>query len=129
MPSLLAFRRSAWLWLPVLLALLARVAVAPGWMVERDAGGTITVRICSDMNNPGQTTQINIERTADDHAVDDSQHCPWGALASGAVLPDIPIPDGRLIKPSAPPSGMAALGFAPGVASPLPPSTGPPSFA
>ena len=126
-PLLSSFRRLTWLWLPVLLVLLARVAVAPGWMVERAEGGTLTVRICSDVNGAGQSIEIPFERSAD-HAAGD-QHCPWGALAGAAPLPEF-APPGAVSTTALPvPVPLPVLGFAPGIASPLPPSTGPPIFA
>lgn len=122
-----AFRRLTWLWLPVLLVLLARVAVAPGWMVERAEGGTLTVRICSDVNSAGQSIEIPFERSAD-HAAGDQQ-CPWGALAVGTPLPEAPRLVPAAITVAAIPPPPRAQGFAPGAASPLPPSTGPPALA
>src|SRR3546814_8176908 len=78
---LAAFRRpDILLLLPVLLALAARVFVAPGWMIETDGGGSITVRVCSDPANPGATLTIPVE-SAGDHDAAQDQHCPWGALA------------------------------------------------
>ena len=45
MGLLAAFRRPGiLLLLPLMLALAARMLVAPGWMIESDAGGSITVR-------------------------------------------------------------------------------------
>lgn len=123
-----SFRRFGWLWLPILLVLLARAAVAPGWMVERGAGGVLTVRVCSDIANVGRTIDIPFER-GDGHSPDDQQHCGWGALASAPPLesPALPLRIGAPLSPS--PLPLSATGFAPGIASPLPPSTGPPTFA
>ena len=128
MAPLPAFRRLTWLWLPVLLVLIARTAIAPGWMVERDAGGSITVRICSDVNSPGQSVEIPFERSGDHESTKD-QHCPWGALAGAAPLPEVPRLDAAAIIAAAIPAPPRAHGFAPGAASPLPPSTGPPALA
>lgn len=134
MGILAAFRRPGLLLLlPLILALAARVLVAPGWMIESDAAGTITVRVCSDPANPGGTMTIPIERSGDkaaDHeAGEGQQHCPWGALAATPVVPVLPMLLPRIVEAEAAPLGPWALGFAPGIASPLPPSTGPPSFA
>ena len=130
MGLLAAFRRPGiLLLLPLILALAARVLVAPGWMIESDAGGSITVRICSDPANPGGTMTIPIEKAGNHDKGEAQQHCPWGALANAPILPDVPAlaaaPPGVHPVPAAQPS----LGFAPGIASPLPPSTGPPLFA
>lgn len=124
---LTAFRRLTWLWLPVLLVLLARIAVAPGWMVERAEGGTLTVRICSDVNSAGQSIEIPFERSAD-HAAGDQQ-CPWGALAVGTPPPDQITLSASLPPIRISPESLPILGFSPGIASPLPPSTGPPTLA
>lgn len=130
MSLLAAFRRPGLLLLlPVLIALVARVLVAPGWMIGSDAAGSITVHVCSDPANPGGTVTIPIERAGDQDGADAEQPCPWGALAAAPILPDTPA------LPAAPPAAwpapvaLAVLGFAPGIASPLPPSTGPPAFA
>lgn len=128
MSPLPAFRRLGLLWLPILLVLLARMAVAPGWMVEQRADGSISVRICSDPDRVGQTTQIAIDRSAD-HAPDDQQHCSWGTLADAPPLPLAPPLSEVALLPRTPSVGANPWGFAPGTASPLPPSTGPPSFA
>ena len=130
MGLLAAFRRPGILLLmPLLLALAARVLVAPGWMIESDAGGSITVRICSDPANPGGTMTIPLEKAGSHDAGEVQQHCPWGALAHAPIVPDVPVltaaPMAAEPAPVAPPS----LGYAPGIASPLPPSTGPPSLA
>ncbi|NIJ38020.1 hypothetical protein FHR22_002723 [Sphingopyxis panaciterrae] len=130
MSLLAAFRRPGiLLLLPLLLALAARVFVAPGWMIESDAAGSITVRVCSDPANPGATMTIALER-ADDHQADKGQqHCPWGALAATPIVPGVPaLPVAPIVAESAP-IALTLLGFAPGIASPLPPSTGPPAFA
>lgn len=130
MHLLAAFRRPGiLLLLPLLLALVARVLVAPGWMIESDAGGSITVRICSDPTDPGKTLTIPLEKAVDHEGGETQQHCPWGALANAPIVPDEP----RLLAApmvAAPiPVAVRSLGFAPGIASPLPPSTGPPDFA
>lgn len=134
MSLLAAFRRPGiLLLLPLLLALAARVLVAPGWMIESDAGGSITVRICSDPANPGGTMTIELEKTgekAGDHnAGEAQQHCPWGALANAPIVPDLPVLAAAPMAIEPLPAAIRALGFAPGIASPLPPSTGPPAFA
>ena len=115
--------------LPVLLALAARVFVAPGWMIESDAKGAITVRVCSDPANPGGTMTIPLDKAGSHDKGDAQQHCPWGALAATPVVPVLPMLLPRIVEAEAVPLGLWALGFAPGIASPLPPSTGPPSFA
>jgi hypothetical protein len=128
MTVLPAFRRLGLLWLPLLLVLLARIAVAPGWMMEVGESGSISVRICSDPDRVGTSIAIPIERGGD-HAPDSQQHCSWGALAEAPPVP------AQLTLTSPPPAPkprakqLFALGFAPGIASPLPPSTGPPAFA
>lgn len=129
MADLSAFRRPGWLLLPVLLALLARVLVAPGWMIGPDAGGSITVRVCSDPSNPGGTMTIPVQTAGDHPDGEGQQHCPWGALAVAPIVPDAPaLPAAPAPAAPAPPA-IPSLGFAPGIASPLPPSTGPPAFA
>lgn len=130
MSLLAAFRRPGiLLLLPLLLALAARVLVAPGWMIESDAGGSITVRICSDPANPGGTMTIPLEKTGDHKAGEAQQHCPWGALANAPIVPDLPVLAAAPMAVEPVPVAVRALGFAPGIASPLPPSTGPPAFA
>ncbi len=129
---LAAFRRPGiLLLLPALLALAARVLVAPGWMIETDSGGSITVRVCSDPANPGATLTIALERDgekAGDHDAAQDQHCPWGALAVAPIVPDTPALPEALARAAPAPAAIPALGYAPGIASPLPPSTGPPAF-
>ncbi len=115
--------------LPVLFALAARMLAAPGWMLESDASGSITVRICSDPANPGGTIDIPIERVGGHDAGEAQQHCPWGALAAAPPLPEGAVLPAAPVGFAAVPATPASLGFAPGIASPLPPSTGPPSFA
>lgn len=130
MSLLAAFRRPGiLLLLPLLLALAARVLVAPGWMIESDAGGSITVRICSDPANPGGTMTIPLERAGNHEAGEAQQHCPWGALANAPIVPDLPVLAAGPMAVDPVPVAVRALGFAPGIASPLPPSTGPPAFA
>lgn len=130
MSLLAAFRRPGiLLLLPLMLALAARVIVAPGWMIESDAGGTITVRICSDPSNPGGTMTIPIEKAGSHDAGEAQQHCPWGALANAPIVPDLPVLAAAPMVAEPAPVAIPALGFAPGIASPLPPSTGPPRFA
>jgi hypothetical protein len=126
---LAAFRRPGiLLLLPLLLALAARVFVAPGWMID-SAGGTITVRVCSDPANPGGTMTIALEKTGDHKAGEGQQHCPWGALAVAPITPAAPALPAKLAAAEPAPVALPSLGFAPGIASPLPPSTGPPAFA
>lgn len=129
--SLLAtFRRPGiLLLLPLLLALAARVIVAPGWMIESDAGGSITVRICSDPANPGGTMTIPLEKAGSHDSGEPQQHCPWGALANAPIVPDTPVLVATPMALEPVPVATRSLGFAPGIASPLPPSTGPPAFA
>ena len=130
MSVLAAFRRPGiLLLLPLLLALAARVLVAPGWMIESDAGGSITVRICSDPGNPGGTMTIPIEKVGDHNAGEAQQHCPWGALANAPIVPDLPVLAAAPITVEPVTVVVRLLGYAPGIASPLPPSTGPPAFA
>jgi len=126
---LAAFRRPGiLLLLPLLLALGARVLVAPGWMIESDAGGSITVRICSDPTDPGKTVTIPLEKAGSHDAGETQQHCPWGALANAPIVPDEPILAAAPMVAAPTPVAVRSLGFAPGIASPLPPSTGPPSL-
>ncbi len=129
MGILAAFRRPGiLLLLPLLLALAARVLVAPGWMIESDSG-SITVRICSDPANPGGTMTIPLEKAGDHNAGEAQQHCPWGALAHTPIVPDLPVLAAMSITAEPVPVAVRSLGYAPGTASPLPPSTGPPAFA
>ena len=127
---LAAFRRPGILMLlPLLLALAARVVVAPGWMIESDAGGSITVRICSDPTDPGKTVTIPLEKAGSHDAGETQQHCPWGALANAPIVPGEPLLLAAPMVAAPTPVAVRSLGFAPGIASPLPPSTGPPAFA
>ena len=127
---LAAFRRPGiLLLLPLLLALGARVLVAPGWMIESDASGSITVRICSDPTDPGKTVTIPFEKTGSHDAGAAQQHCPWGALANAPIAPTLPVLAATPAVTDPAPVAMPSLGYAPGIASPLPPSTGPPAFA
>jgi hypothetical protein len=126
---LAAFRRPGiLLLLPLLLALAARMLVAPGWMIESDAGGSITVRICSDPANPGGTITIPLETGGSHDAGEVQQHCPWGALAHAPIVPDPPVLAAAPLAAGPAPVALPSLGYAPGIASPLPPSTGPPSL-
>lgn len=130
MGLLAAFRRPGiLLLLPLLLALGARVLVAPGWMIESDAGGSITVRICSDPTDPGKTVTIPLEKAGIHDAGETQQHCPWGALANAPIVPGEPLLLAAPMVAAPTPVAVRSLGFAPGIASPLPPSTGPPSQA
>ena len=130
MGILAAFRRPGiLLLLLLLLALAARVLVAPGWMIESDAGGSITVRICSDPANPGGTMTIPLDKAGSHDKGDAQQHCPWGALAVAPIVPDAPALPAAPVRVDPAPPAIPSLGFAPGIASPLPPSTGPPLFA
>lgn len=130
MGLLAAFRRPGiLLLLPLILALAARVLVAPGWMIESDAAGSITVRVCSDPANPGATLTIPLEKAGEHQAGEGQQHCPWGALAAAPIVPDLPVLPEKLAEVEPTPLAVPSLGFAPGIASPLPPSTGPPYFA
>jgi hypothetical protein len=123
-----ALARLCWLWLPLLLAFAVRGPVPPGWMVDRDSGGTLTVRICSDIANPAASVTIPFERQSGDDS-EDMGSCPWGAVGGAGVLPPAPADlEARLFVAAPEPFGHPT-GFAPGAASPLPPSTGPPSFA
>ena len=129
MGLLAAFRRPGiLLLLPLLLALAARILVAPGWMIEVDGTGSITVRVCSDPGNPGGTMTIPIEKAVG-HDGETQQHCPWGALANAPIVPDLPVLAAAPPAIEPVPAPVPSLGFAPGIASPLPPSTGPPFFA
>lgn len=130
MSLLAAFRRPGiLLLLPLLLALGARVLVAPGWMIESDAGGLITVRICSDPTDPGKTVTIPLEKAGSHDAGETQQHCQWGALANAPIVPGEPPLLAAPMVAAPNPVAVRSLGFAPGIASPLPPSTGPPSQA
>ncbi len=129
MVRLSVFRRFSWLWLPVMLAIMARAVIAPGWMLDRGADGTITVLICSDITGTFQTVDIALESAGDHDGAASVQHCPWGALAASPPLPDAPQLASAPTAPTAHPAPPTPMGFAPGVASPLPPSTGPPAFA
>lgn len=127
---LAAFRRPGpFLLLPLLLALAVRVLAMPGWMIDSDASGSITVRICSDPANPGGTVTIPVEKHGDHDAADVEQPCSWGALAAAPLLPETPALPAAPVAALPAPVALTALGFAPGTASPLPPSTGPPAFA
>lgn len=127
---LAAFRRPGiLLLLPLILALCARMLVAPGWMIERDSAGSITVRVCSDPANPGAMLTIPLKKAGDHHMGDGRQHCPWGALAGAPIVPDLPVLPEKLAETEPAPVATPTLGYAPGAASPLPPSTGPPLFA
>lgn len=127
---LAAFRRPGlFLLLPLLIALAARMFVAPGWMIESDASGTITVRVCSDPANPGGTIEIPIEKLGSHDSGDVQQHCPWGALAAAPLVPEAPALPAVPTAIAPAPVAIPSLGYAPGIASPLPPSTGPPAFA
>src|SRR3546814_18438292 len=64
--------------------------VAPGWMIESDAGGSITVRICSDPANPGGTMTIPLEKAGSHDAGAVQQQCPWGALDHAPNVPVVP---------------------------------------
>lgn len=130
MSLLAAFRRPGILLLvPLLLALAARVLVAPGWMIESEAGGSITVRICSDPANPGGMITIPLEKAGSHDAGQAQQHCPWGALAHAPIVPGLPVLAAAPIAVEPFRVAVRSLGYAPGIASPLPPSTGPPAFA
>ena len=130
MSLLAAFRRPGiLLLLPLLLALAARVFVAPGWMIESDASGSIIVRVCSDPSNPGATLTIPLQKAGEHQAGEGQQHCPWGALANAPIVPDLPALAAAPMAADPVPVAARSLGFAPGIASPLPPSTGPPLFA
>ena len=130
MGILAAFRRPGiLLLLPLLLALAARILVAPGWMIETDASGSITVRVCSDPANPGGTTTIAIEKSGGHEVGEGQQHCPWGALAVAPITPQTPMLPAAPLRGEPVPVATPTLGYAPGIASPLPPSTGPPVFA
>jgi hypothetical protein len=127
---LAAFRRPGILLaLPLILALAARILVAPGWMIESDAAGSITVRVCSDPANPGGTVTIPLQKAGDHQPGEGQQHCPWGALAAAPIVPDLPVLPEKLAAAEPVPVAVPSLGYAPGIASPLPPSTGPPHFA
>lgn len=130
MGILAAFRRPGlFLMLPLLLALAARVLVAPGWMIETDASGSITVRVCSDPTNPGGTMTIPIEKVSGHDGAMSDQHCPWGALAVAPIVPAEPVLPAAPAAAEPLPVAIPSLGYGPGIASPLPPSTGPPAFA
>src|SRR3546814_20958073 len=94
-------------------------------MIETN-GGSITVRVCSDPANPGATLTIPVDRAGVHDAAQD-QHCPWGAPAVAPVVPDTPVLTGALAPDQTAPAAIPSLGYAPGIASPLPPRTRPPS--
>src|SRR3546814_1213448 len=96
-------------------------------MIETN-GGSITVRVCSDPANPGATLTIPVDRAGDHDAAQD-QHCPWGALAVAPVVPDTPVLPGSLAPDETAPAAIPSLGYAPGIASPLPLRTGQLSLA
>ena len=112
----------------LILALAARMLVAPGWMIESNADGTITVRVCSDPANPGGTMTIAFKTGGDHQADKGQQHCPWGALAVAPITPQTPVLPVAPLRGEPVPVATPTLGYAPGIASPLPPSTGPPVF-
>src|SRR3546814_18354256 len=99
-------------------ALAARMLVALGWMIESDAGGSITVRICSDPANPGGTMTIPLEKAGSHDAGAVQQHCPWGALAHATLVPDLPwlAAAPPAIQPV--PAPVPSPRFAPGLPSP-----------
>src|SRR3546814_16483780 len=70
-------------------ALAARMLVAPGWMIESDAGGSITVRICSDPANPGGMITIPLEKAGSHDGGETQKNCPWGALAGAPIITDL----------------------------------------
>ena len=79
-------------WLLGLLALSVRALVPAGIMPDQDAGGTLSVRICSPAN-PGlyRTIEIAVPRKGDagegnDVAVQD--HCAFAALSFAAIATD-----------------------------------------
>jgi hypothetical protein len=127
---LAAFRRPGiLLLLPLLLALAARIVVAPGWMIDTDSNGSITVRVCSDPSVSAKTVTIPLEKSGDHKAGEGQQHCPWGALAVAPITPAEPVLPAAPMRADPQPIATPTLGYAPGIASPLPPSTGPPVFA
>src|SRR3546814_11660405 len=89
--SLLApFRRPGiLLLLPLLLAPAARMLVAPGRMIQSDAGGSIPVRTCSGPPNPRGTMTIP-PQNAGRHAPG-AVETPWPlrALPKSPVVPNI----------------------------------------
>ena len=115
---LAAFRRPGILLLPLILALAARMLVAPGWMIESNADGTITVRVCSDPANPGGTMTIAFKKGGDHQADKGQQHCPWGALAAAPIASDLPALPEKLAGSESVPAAVPSLGYAPGAASP-----------
>lgn len=129
MNLLALFRRSYWLALPVLLALLVRLALAPGWMPAMDAQGDITVRICSGAGMMPETVTIDLGQKDTLPGDKDDTPCPMGAMATPPLLAAAPVLPELLAPLTHPALAAPALGFAPGIASPLPPSTGPPAFA
>src|SRR3546814_1605536 len=88
--------------------------VAPGWMIESDAGGSITVRICSDPANLGGTMTIPLEKAGSHDAGAVQQHCPWGALANAPIVPDLPVLAAAPPALEPVPAPVPSLGFAPG---------------
>ncbi len=124
-----AFRRFSWLWLPVVLAILARTIVAPGFMLGRSDDGTMTVLICSSISGELQTVEVALGSGGEHDGGAAPEHCPWGALAATPPVPDTPVMAAAPAAPAPPVLPATTLGYAPGIASPLPPSTGPPAFA
>ncbi|NCP10615.1 MAG: hypothetical protein GW859_01440 [Sphingomonadales bacterium] len=116
--------------IPALLALAMRIAIAPGLMPAADEDGWLTVRVCDAGTVMPHTIRIAIERDAPAGSdADASDHCPFGALAQAPLPPSPAVLPARILAPTFPALAPLRLGFAPGIASPLPPSTGPPPAA
>src|SRR3546814_18884562 len=72
---------------------------------------------------------IPLEKAGSHDAGAVQQHCPWGALANAPIVPDLPVLAAAPPAIEPVPAPVPSLGFAPGIASPLPPSAGPPFLA
>lgn len=114
----------------LLLSVLARISAMPGWMPQIASDGSFTLRICSPVGNAPKTITITPRRDPQHEKRDVAagDECPFATLATAIPLPTSPVihemvatGDFVLFQPQ-------HLGFAPGTASPLPPSTGPPAF-
>ena len=103
------------------------LAFSPGVYLQPRYGQE--VRICSDPANPGGSITIPIEKTGNHDGADAQQPCSWGALAAAPILPETPVLPAAPLAAWPAPVAAPLLGYAPGIASPLPPSTGPPAFA
>src|SRR3546814_5778439 len=67
---------------------------------------------------------VPLEKAGSHDACAVQQHCPWGALANAPIVPDLPVLAAAPPAIEPVPAPVPSLGFAPGIAPPLPPSTG-----